>query len=79
MAASAEAENDQVMSKVEDVLAALDKPRAIYSLQQRLDPSNKSTDAMQELLMRMRTAGTVKFDIKTGKVAQSLKSDSERS
>ena len=67
MAASAEAENDQVMSKVEDVLAALDKPRAIYSLQQRLDPSNKSTDAMQELLMRMRTAGTVKFDIKTGK------------
>jgi hypothetical protein len=55
------------MIKEEDVLAALDKPRAIYSLQQRLDPSNKSTDALQELLMRMRTAGTVKFDIKTGK------------
>ena len=51
----------------EDVLAALDKPRAIYSLQQRLDPSNKSTDALQELLMRMRTEGKVKFDIKTGK------------
>lgn len=55
------------MVKEEDVLAALDKPRAIYSLQQRLDPSNKSTDALQDLLMRMRTAGTVKFDIKTGK------------
>jgi hypothetical protein len=67
MGASAEAGKYQVMIKEEDVLAALDKPRAIYSLQQRLDPSNKSTDALQELLMRMRTAGTVKFDIKTGK------------
>lgn len=67
MGASAEAEKYQVMIREEDVLAALDKPRAIYSLQQRLDPSNKSTDALQELLMRMRTAGTVKFDIKTGK------------
>jgi hypothetical protein len=55
------------MIKEESVLAALDKPRAIYPLQQRLDPSNKSTDALQELLMRMRAAGTVKFDIKTGK------------
>jgi hypothetical protein len=55
------------MIKEEDVLAALDKPRAVYALQQLLDPSNKSTDALQELLMRMRAAGTVKFDIKTGK------------
>ena len=56
-----------IMTNEEDVLAALDKPRAIYSLQQRLDPSNKSTDALQELLMRMRTAGKVKFDIKSGR------------
>ena len=55
------------MIKEEDVLAALDKPRAIYPLKQRLDPSNKSTDALQEFLMRMRTAGKVKFDIKGGK------------
>ncbi len=55
------------MTKEEDVLAALDKPRAIYPLQQRLDPSSKSTDALQDLLMRMRTAGKLKFDIKTGK------------
>jgi hypothetical protein len=55
------------MVKEEDVLAALDKPLAVYGLQQRLDPSNKSTDALQDLLMRMRTAGSVKFDIKTGK------------
>jgi len=53
--------------KEEDVLAALDRPRAIYPLQQRLDPSNKNTDALQEVLMRMRTAGKVKFDIHGGK------------
>ena len=55
------------MIKEEDVLAALDKPRALYGLQTRLDPSNKSTDALHELLMRMRAAGTVKFDIHSGK------------
>ena len=54
----------------EDVLAALDQPRAIYPLLQRVDPANKSTDALQELLMRMRAAGKVKFDIKTGKWAK---------
>jgi len=55
------------MTKEEEVLAALDKPRALYSLQQRLDPSNKSTDALQDLLMRMRTEKKVTFDIKTGR------------
>ena len=56
-----------IMTREEDVLAALDKPRALYSLQLLLDPSNKSTDALQDLLMRMRAAGKVKFDIKSGK------------
>jgi hypothetical protein len=60
-------ERSSVMTKEEDVLAALDKPRALYSLQQRLDPSSKSTEALQDLLIRMRAAGKVKFDIKTGK------------
>lgn len=55
------------MLKEEEVLAALDKPRAVYALQTRLDPSNKSTDALQELLLRMRAAGKVKFNIHTGK------------
>ena len=55
------------MTKEEDVLAALDKPSALYPLQLRLDPSNKSSDALQDLLMRMRAAGKVMFDIKTGK------------
>ena len=55
------------MTKEEDVLAALDKPSALYSLQQRLDPGSKSTDALQDLLLRMRATGKVKFDIKNGK------------
>ena len=55
------------MTKEEEVLAALDKPRALYSLQQRLDPANRSTDALQELLMRMRAEGKVKFNINTGR------------
>jgi hypothetical protein len=55
------------MTKEEDVLAALEKPRAIYSLKQLVDPSSKSTDALQELLIRMRKEGKVKFDINSGK------------
>jgi hypothetical protein len=38
------------MTWEEDVLAVLEKPSALYSLQQRLDPSSKSTDALQDLL-----------------------------
>ena len=55
------------MIREEEILAALDKPRAVYALQQRLDPSNRNTDALQDLLMQMRAAGKVKFDIKSGK------------
>ena len=55
------------MIKEEDVVAALDKPRSLISLKQRLDPGNKSTDALQELLMRMRSEGKLKFDINSGR------------
>ncbi|MGY8795457.1 MAG: hypothetical protein ACKVJN_10105 [Woeseiales bacterium] len=55
------------MTREEDVITALDKPRALYAIQQRVDPSNKSTDALQDLLMRMRTEGKLKFDINNGK------------
>jgi hypothetical protein len=55
------------MTREEEVLAALDKPRAVYPLLQLVDPSNKSTEALQDLLIRMRAEGKVKFDIKTGK------------
>ena len=55
------------MIKEDDVLAALDKPRAVMALKHLLDPSSKSTDALQDLLLRMRAAGKVKFDVKSGK------------
>jgi hypothetical protein len=55
------------MTSEADVLAALEKPLAVYPLQQRVDPSSKSTDALQDLLMRMRAEGKVTFNIKTGK------------
>ncbi len=54
------------MIREDDVLAALDKPRPVYGLLKLLDPSNKSTEPLQDLLMQMRTAGKVKFNIKTG-------------
>jgi hypothetical protein len=54
------------MIREEDVLKALDKPRPVYGLQKLLDPSSKSTDALQDLLMRMRAEGKVKFDINKG-------------
>jgi hypothetical protein len=54
----------------DDVLKALEKPLAIYALQQLLDPSRKSTDELQDQLMRMRASGKVKFNIKTGKWAR---------
>lgn len=55
------------MTKEYDMVAALDKPCAAYSSQQRLYPSSNGIDALQDLLMRMPVAGKVKFDIKTGK------------
>jgi hypothetical protein len=59
------------VTKEDDVLAVLDTPRAVYAIKQLVDPSNKSTDTLQELLLRMRAAGKVKFDIKTGKWSKS--------
>jgi len=55
------------VTKEEDVLAALDKPRAIYDLQKLVDPGNRNTDALQDILLRMRASGQVTFSIKTGK------------
>lgn len=47
------------------VLKALDKPRKLYAILQVTDPGG-STDALQALLMKMRDAGKVKFDINKG-------------
>ena len=55
------------MIKEEDVFAALEKPLNLNSLKQRVDPGSRSTDALQELLMRLRAEGKVKFDINNGR------------
>ncbi len=47
------------------VLKALDKPRKLFSIRQVTDPSG-SDEALQILLMKMRDAGKVGFDIKKG-------------
>jgi hypothetical protein len=54
------------MTREQEILAALDKPRAVYAIQQLVDPSSKSSEAIQELLLRMRSEGKVRFDIKKG-------------
>ena len=55
------------MIREEDVLAALEKPLAVHSIKTRVDPDAKSTDALQELLLRMRAEGKVTFNIHSGK------------
>jgi hypothetical protein len=50
-----------------DVVRALDKPRTLYAAQQVINPGCKSTEELHGLLMRMRDAEQVKFDIKTGR------------
>lgn len=53
-----------------EILATLEEPAAVYPLTQRLDPSSKSTYALQ-VYCEDATAGKVKFDIKTGKWCKS--------
>lgn len=53
--------------KEEDILAALTQPQSVYAIKQRVDPSSKTTEAVQELLLRMRAQGKLKFDINSGK------------
>jgi hypothetical protein len=55
------------MIKEEDVLAALAESRGLASLQKRLSPGSKGATELQELLLQMRTAGKLKFDIYPGK------------
>lgn len=55
------------MIKQVDVLAALDKPRKLFSIQKRVDSSTKSTDVLQELLREMLHDGKLNFDVKTGR------------
>ena len=54
------------MATEQQILTALsEKPLKAYSLLMRVDPSG-SADALQATLLKMRAAGTVKFNINTG-------------
>jgi len=50
----------------EKLLAALDKPRTINALVTIVSPGGSGEQTAQTLLMEMRDAGLVKFDIKKG-------------
>jgi hypothetical protein len=50
----------------EKILAALDKPRKLYSILMVVDPSG-SQEALQVELLKMRDEGLVKFDIHKGR------------
>jgi hypothetical protein len=50
-----------------EIVAALDKPRNLYAIQQRVSPGRRDTDELQTFLMRLRDEKKVKFDIKSGK------------
>ena len=50
-----------------EIIAALDKPRSLYSVQQLVAPGQKDTDELQIVLMRLRDQKKVKFDIHTGR------------
>jgi hypothetical protein len=49
------------------ILAALDKPRSLYSVQQRVAPGQKDTEELQTILMRLRDEKKVTFDINNGR------------
>jgi len=50
-----------------EIIAALDKPSTLHSIQQRVAPSRKGTDGLQIALMRLRDQKKVKFDINSGR------------
>jgi hypothetical protein len=54
------------MATREKILAALDKPRKLYSILMIVDPSG-SQDALHTELLKMRDEGLVKFDIHKGR------------
>jgi hypothetical protein len=49
------------------IFAALDKPRSLYAIQQRVAGGDKNTEELQIALMRLRDEKKVTFDIYTGR------------
>ena len=50
-----------------EIIAALDKPRSLYAIRQRVVPGQKETEELQMVLMRLRDEKKVKFDINSGR------------
>ena len=50
-----------------EIIAALDEPRPLFSIQRRVAPGQKDTEELQMILLRLRAEQKVKFDINTGR------------
>jgi len=50
-----------------EVIAALDEPRKLHAIQQRVAPGQRNTEELQIVLMRLRDEKKVKFDINSGR------------
>ena len=50
-----------------EVIAALDEPRKLHAIQQRVAPGLRNTEELQMVLMRLRDEKKVKFDINSGR------------
>ncbi len=50
-----------------EIMAALDEPRKLYAILQRVAPGQKDTEELQLLLMQLRDQKKVKFNINTGR------------
>ena len=48
------------------IFAALDKPRSLYAIQQRVGVGEKGVEELQMVLMRLRDEKKVTFNIKNG-------------
>lgn len=49
------------------IIAALDEPRTLNAIRQRVVPGRQDTVELQMLLMRLRDEKKVKFDINNGR------------
>ncbi len=49
------------------IIAALDEPRGLFSIQRRVAPDQKNTEELQMVLLRLRDEKKVKFDINNGR------------
>jgi len=50
-----------------EVIAALDEPRKVHAIQQRVAAGQRNTEELQIVLMRLRDEKKVKFDINSGR------------